>query len=100
VDLLEMQNQSLRDELAALKLNSEAGAISVAASAPNDDDPPPKYEEDYPGAYHKARRCSSSSESGPKDDDADAETMERAALTHSVCYNISYHTIHLTNHDF
>jgi len=89
VDLLEMQNQSLRDELAALKLNSEAGAISVATSAPNDDDPPPKYEEDYPGAHYKARRCSSSSESGPKDDDADAETMERAALTHSVCYKIS-----------
>jgi len=62
-----MQNQSLRDELAALKLSSEAGAISVAASAPNDDDPPPKYEEDYPGSYHKARHCSSSSESGPKD---------------------------------
>jgi len=93
VDLLEVQNQSLRDELAALKLNSEAGAISVAASAPNDDDPPPKYEEDYSGAHYKARRCSSSSESDPKDDDADAETMERAALTHSVCYNISYHTI-------
>ncbi|XP_016961706.1 protein Daple [Drosophila biarmipes] len=88
VDLLEMQNQSLRDELAALKLNSEAGAISVAASAPNDDDPPPKYEEDYPGADSKARRCSSSSESDPKDDDADAETMERAALTHSLIQTV------------
>ncbi|KAI8042011.1 protein Daple [Drosophila gunungcola] len=87
VELLEMQNQSLRDELSALKSNSVAGATSLAASVPNDDDPPPKYEEDCPGAHHKAmlaRRNSSSSESGPKDDDADAETMERAALTHSL----------------
>ncbi|XP_016995959.2 putative uncharacterized protein MYH16 [Drosophila takahashii] len=88
VELLEMQNQSLRDELAALKLNSEAGATSFASSAPNDDDPPPKYEEDYPGVHHKARRCSSSSESGPKDDDADAETMERAVLTHSLIQTV------------
>ncbi|XP_016974468.1 protein Daple [Drosophila rhopaloa] len=91
VDLLEMQNQTLRDEVAALKANSEAGATSFAASVPNDDDPPPKYEEDYPGAHHKAmlaRRSSSSSESGPKDDDADAETMERAALTHSLIQTV------------
>ncbi|XP_043662310.1 protein Daple [Drosophila teissieri] len=91
VDLLEMQNQSLRDELAAFKANSVAGATSLPASVPNDDDPPPKYEEDYPGQHHKAmlaRRCSSSSESDPKDDDADAETMERAALTHSLIQTV------------
>lgn len=75
-----MQNQTLRDELAALKVNPGAGAT---ASAIIDDDPPPKYEEDNPKARY-ARQSSSSSESGPKDDDADAETMERAALTHSV----------------
>jgi len=94
VELLEMQNQSLRDELAAFKAKSEEGATSLPASLPNDDDPPPKYEEDYPGQHHKAmqaRRCSSSSESDPKDDDADAETMERAALTHSVSFNPNSH---------
>ncbi|EDW52264.1 GM17508 [Drosophila sechellia] len=94
VELLEMQNQTLRDELAAFKANSEAGATSLPASLPNDDDPPPKYEEDYPGQHHKAmqaRRCSSSSESDPKDDDADAETIERAALTHSVSLNNNSH---------
>ncbi|XP_017055832.1 protein Daple [Drosophila ficusphila] len=91
VDLLEMQNQSLRDELAALKIKTEEGATSLAASVPDDDDPPPKYEEDFPGAHSKARlarRSSSSSEEGPKDDDADAETMERAALTHSLIQTV------------
>ncbi|XP_041674973.1 protein Daple [Drosophila eugracilis] len=91
VELLEMQNQSLRDELAALKANSEAGAVSLAASVPNDDDPPPKYEEGYPGAHHKAvlsRQSSSSSESGPQVDDHDAETMERAVLTHSLIQTV------------
>ncbi|XP_017025474.1 tropomyosin [Drosophila kikkawai] len=87
VELLEMQNQSLRDELAALKVSSAEGATSMAASAPKDDDPPPKYEEDYPKARY-ARQISSSSESGPKDDDADAETMERAALTHSLIQTV------------
>ncbi|XP_020799187.1 daple-like protein [Drosophila serrata] len=87
VELLEMQNQSLRDELAALKLNSAEGATSLASSVPNDDDPPPKYEEDCPKARY-ARQISSSSESGPKEDDADAETMERAALTHSLIQTV------------
>ncbi|EDV58371.1 daple-like protein [Drosophila erecta] len=91
VELLEMQNQNLRDELAALRENSVAGATSLPASTPNEDEPPPKYEEDHPGQHHKAmqaRRCSSSSESDPKDDDADAETMERAALTHSLIQTV------------
>ncbi|KAH8249611.1 hypothetical protein KR032_010886 [Drosophila birchii] len=87
VEVLEMQNQTLRDELAALKANSAVGATSLASSAANYDEPPPKYEEDNPKARY-ARQNSSSSESGPKDDDADAETMERAALTHSLIQTV------------
>ncbi|KAH8285800.1 hypothetical protein KR018_008608 [Drosophila ironensis] len=84
VDVLEMQNQSLREELAALKLESQG----AAASSENADDPPPKYEEHDSGDQTLKRQNSSSSESEPKDDDSDAQTMERLALTHSLIQTV------------
>ncbi|KAH8412401.1 hypothetical protein KR009_001808 [Drosophila setifemur] len=85
VDVLEMQNQSLREELAALKLNKEAGA---EAESKSEDDPPPKYQEDDPAGYRKRQSSSSSEDDTPKDDDADAGTMERLALTHSLIQTV------------
>lgn len=74
-----MQNQSLREELAALKLETEASGVSSEIV----EDAPPKYEEHDSNEYRK-RLSSSSSESTPKDDDSDAQTIERLALTNSV----------------
>ncbi|KAH8345355.1 hypothetical protein KR067_007268 [Drosophila pandora] len=79
VDLLEMQNQSLREELAALKLETEASGVSSEIV----EDAPPKYEEHDSTEYRK-RLSSSSNESTPKDDDSDAQTIERLALTNSL----------------
>ncbi|XP_001356381.3 daple-like protein [Drosophila pseudoobscura] len=90
VDLLETQNQTLREEVTALKAMLGAVEGAVSASAPiEDDDPPPKYQPEDPTGRHECRNyrqhvVSSCCESCLGDDDADAETMERAALTNSL----------------
>ncbi|BFF93655.1 uncharacterized protein DMAD_11468 [Drosophila madeirensis] len=95
VDLLETQNQTLREEVAALK--AKLAAVEVAGyneSAPAlDDDPPPKYQPEDPTAHNECRHyrqhvVSSCCESCLKDDDADSETMERAALTNSLIQTV------------
>ncbi|EDW77987.1 uncharacterized protein Dwil_GK24774 [Drosophila willistoni] len=94
VDLLEMQNQSLRDEISALKIKLEKAQHQQEQqqqpTAPiaheEDDDPPPKYEEEDANAHRRYRQhvASSTCECCLKDDDADPETIERAALTNSL----------------
>ncbi|XP_022224201.2 protein Daple [Drosophila obscura] len=92
VELLETQNQSLREEVTALKAKLETGEVAgydASAPAADDDDPPPRYQPDDPTARRNYRKTvvSSSCES-LRDDDADAETMERAALTNSLIQTV------------
>ncbi|XP_068140909.1 protein Hook homolog 3 [Drosophila tropicalis] len=93
VDLLEMQNQSLRNEVSALKTKLEQAQHQQQQQQPSapvaheeDDDPPPKYEEEDADAHRRYRQhvASSTCECCLKDDDADPETIERAALTNSL----------------
>ncbi|XP_034472911.1 uncharacterized protein LOC117780470 [Drosophila innubila] len=85
VDLLEMQNQSLREELAALKTQ-----LATASQADIVDDPPPKYEPEDTVArearreYRRNVASSCNSDYFLKHDDADADSLERAAMTHSL----------------
>ncbi|KAL7741791.1 hypothetical protein ACLKA6_000397 [Drosophila palustris] len=88
VDLLEMQNQSLREELAALKKQLAAPQPEVV------DDPPPKYEPEDPvdlearRAYRRNVASSCNSDYFLKHDDADADSLERAAMTHSLVQTV------------
>ncbi|TDG45946.1 hypothetical protein AWZ03_007666 [Drosophila navojoa] len=85
VDLLEMQNKSLREELAALKAQLEASAAQAASAPADDDDPPPKYEPtDQACRNYRQHVASSTCDCCLKDDDADAESLERAAMTQSL----------------
>ncbi|EDW03569.1 ERC protein 2 [Drosophila grimshawi] len=82
VDLLEMQNKSLRDEVAALK--AQLATPAVQSPIANDvDDPPPKYAEED-ALRTQADRCESSGMSCLKIDDDDAASLERAAMTNSL----------------
>jgi len=83
-----MQNRSLREELATLK-----SQLAAAPEVPVVDDPPPKYEPEDSVAL-EARRAhrqnvasSCNSDYFLKNDDADADSLERAAMTHSVSVN-------------
>lgn len=89
VDLLEMQNKSLREELAALRTQLDEGAAQVPSAVPaDDDDPPPKYEPtDQARRSYRQHVASSTCDCCLKNDDADAESLERAAMTHSVSHN-------------
>jgi len=83
-----MQNQSLREELAALKTQ-----LATAPQADVIDDPPPKYEPEDTVARDARREhrrnvaSSCNSDYFLKHDDADADSLERAAMTHSVSVN-------------
>ncbi|KAH8263212.1 hypothetical protein KR044_005954 [Drosophila immigrans] len=90
VDLLEMQNKSLRDELSALKTQL-ATAPPLAAVV---DDPPPKYTPEDPATpearrdYRRDVASSCNSEYFLKNDDSDAESLERAAMTQSLVQTV------------
>ncbi|XP_023169501.2 mitogen-activated protein kinase kinase kinase kinase 4 [Drosophila hydei] len=90
VDLLEMQNKSLREELAALRTQLDEGAAQVPSAVPaDDDDPPPKYEPtDQARRSYRQHVASSTCDCCLKNDDADAESLERAAMTHSLVQTI------------
>ncbi|XP_030557047.1 uncharacterized protein LOC115760025 [Drosophila novamexicana] len=99
VDLLEMQNRSLHEELAALKAQLATPAATptaqplAACPTDDDDDPPPKYEADdtFPEQArrnHRQHVTSSTCASCLKIDDADADSLERAAMTHSLMQNV------------
>ncbi|XP_060666256.1 ERC protein 2 [Drosophila nasuta] len=90
VDLLEMQNKNLRDEISALKAQ-----LATAPPMPTDiDDPPPKYAPADPAGldahrdYRRKVASTRDSEYFLKNDDADAETLERAAMTHSLVQTV------------
>lgn len=83
-----MQNKSLREELAALKAQLNAGAAQAPSAPADDDDPPPKYEPtDQACRNYRQHVVSSTCDCCLKDDDADAESLERAAMTQSVSHN-------------
>ncbi|XP_017465211.1 PREDICTED: girdin [Rhagoletis zephyria] len=99
IDYLEQENQRMRNELFSLKSNRPAilqPAENLAINAvppPDYDDPPPSYDADVAdgasGMIRNALRlsnASSSNESLPHDD-ADSETLERAAMTHTLIEN-------------
>ncbi|EDW12532.1 ERC protein 2 [Drosophila mojavensis] len=85
VDLLEMQNKSLREELAALKAQLNERAAQAASAPADDDDPPPKYEPTEQACRNYRQHVASSiCDCCLKNDDADAESLERAVLTQSL----------------
>ncbi|KAH8411954.1 hypothetical protein KR222_003620, partial [Zaprionus bogoriensis] len=93
VELLEVQNSSLREEVATLKSQLEAaaggGAEKVELRTPSvEDDPPPKYEPVYTQAHARSAISSRGSEYFLKHDDSDAESLERAAMTQSLAQKV------------
>lgn len=81
-----MQNKSLREELEELR-KQLAGGIVELRTQHDKDDPPPKYEPDDPRTEQpRARKAISSQMSDYflRADDSDPDSIERAAMTHSV----------------
>ncbi|XP_030377074.1 uncharacterized protein LOC115625970 [Scaptodrosophila lebanonensis] len=94
IDFLEMENQRLREELAAIKAERTA---TNSASAENKEmpedkpiEPPPPYEDLDSSARRRYRQevASSECQSCLVPGDADPSTLERVALTHSLLQTI------------
>ncbi|XP_017847578.2 microtubule-associated tumor suppressor 1 homolog A [Drosophila busckii] len=87
VDLLEVQNQRLRDELAQLKAEQAAAAAQTVEE--DEDEPPPKYEAEAEACARGRQHVDADScESCLRKDDADANTLERAAMTESLIQTV------------
>ncbi|XP_054743305.1 uncharacterized protein LOC129247948 [Anastrepha obliqua] len=113
IDYLEQENQYMRKELFAIKSKKQAASHPAGKSSTNPsslpsaayDEPPPSYEEDVAdGASANASAdmtakavgdvskmlslsVASSSTESLLNDDADSETLERAAMTHTLIEN-------------
>ncbi|CAD6997099.1 uncharacterized protein LOC101456557 isoform X1 [Ceratitis capitata] len=107
---LEQEMQRMREELFALKSQQKLTPQSAQSQPQLDDgEPPPSYASDMTDGPSSTARgtssnvrstirlstaASSSSESLPNDD-ADSETLERAAMTHSLIENAAAETFQL-----